>query len=125
MNRLKKLIETYGLAEDEEYVIIPYVTATGENRRIHVLRRPYLIISKDAFHRATASIEDIVEAIVNNPTGSLWEELRLSEQEAETPEFEEAQEGDAPGEGKGADVSDNGGSRSRDGDIGDGHPAQA
>jgi len=101
MNRLKKLIEEHGLEEDSEHVIIPYHAAGGEVRRIFVLRRPYLIIAQDQFHRATASIEDIVEAILNNPEGSLWEELKLAERE---PPDEEKEEEDAHGNAEQADA---------------------
>lgn len=102
MNRLKKIIEEHGLEEDHEHVIIPYRTSSGEERRVFVLRRPNLIIARDPFHRATASLEDILEAIVANPEGNLWEELNLAEREdtAEDPDAgapEAEPEEDSPG----------------------------
>ena len=93
MNRLKKIIEEHGLEEDPEHVIIPYRTSSGEERRVFVLRRPILIIARDPFHRATASLEDILEAIVANPEGNLWEELNLADKE-ETSEDTETGGGD-------------------------------
>lgn len=110
MDKIRELIEKYGLSEDTEHVIIPYTRSDGEKRRIYLLYRPNMIIKRDRDHSFTVSLDEVIEALVRSPEGNLWDLLQLSarESEARKKTNEEPAGGDAEGEGNGSQDKDYG-----------------
>ncbi|MBI5143102.1 MAG: hypothetical protein HZA20_13080 [Nitrospirae bacterium] len=79
MNRIQRLTEEYGLETDDEHIIIPYVSSSGEKRKVYLLKREHMVLEHGKDMRITVPIEEVVAAIVGNPGGSIWETLGLSE----------------------------------------------
>lgn len=79
MNRIQKLMEEHGLETDGEHIIIPYLSSTGEKRRIYLLNREHMMLEHGKDMRITVPVWEVVEAIIENPEGSIWETMGLSE----------------------------------------------
>jgi len=99
LDRLRQIIEENGLREDEEHVVIPYTRADGERRWIHLLKRPWILVRRGREKAVAVAVDEVVEALLREPEGSLWELLGLenrSEVGAAGPE--EAEDPAAEGE---------------------------
>jgi len=85
MNRIQKLTEEFGLETDDEHIIIPYVSSSGDNRKVYLLKREHLVIEHGRDIRISVPVEEVVAAIIRHPEGSLWETMGLSERLSHHP----------------------------------------
>lgn len=81
IDRIKELIKEHGLEEDEEHVIINLKNSRGSNRKIYLLKRPYMRIVMPDGRFVDYPLRDIVEAIIRYPHLRLSESLLLKRQD--------------------------------------------
>jgi len=77
MEQIQELIRKYGLEEDPEHVIIPFVSGDGRPRRCFLLKRRFLRIMFTDTHFHDYPLEEIIEATVLYPDMPLRESILL------------------------------------------------
>lgn len=85
MEDIKELVARYGLEEDEESIIIPFMGRSGAVKRCHILKRPYIRIMYPDKHYTDYPLSDVIEASARFPEILLSEALRLLYNERGTP----------------------------------------
>ena len=89
MEEINELIRRYGLEEDGEHVIIPFIGKDGKVKRCFVLKRNYIRITYLEDHYIDYPLADVIEAIVRNPELPLSEALYMLYSEIDTRKDEE------------------------------------
>ncbi len=67
MEQIKELILHYGLEEDLEHIIIPFVGADGRKKRCFLLKRRFLRLVYPDGRYEEFPIEEVIEAIMRYP----------------------------------------------------------
>lgn len=83
MEQLQELIKKYGLEEDPEHVIIPFVSEDGKKKRCFLLKRRFLRIMFTDIHFHDFPLEEIIEATVRYPDMPLKESILLVHKDPE------------------------------------------
>ncbi len=83
MEQIQELIQKYGLEEDPEHVIIPFVSQDGRKRRCFLLKRKFLRILFSDAHFHDYPLEEIIEATVLHPDMPLRESILLVHKDPE------------------------------------------
>ena len=73
MKDIDELIEHYGLEEDPEHVIVPFLDRNGRQKRRYLLKRRFIRIVYDEGYFIDYPLSDVIKATVKYP------ELLLSE----------------------------------------------
>jgi len=77
VEEINELIQRYGLEEDGEHVIIPFIGKDGKVKRCFILKRNYIRITYIEDHYIDYPLADVIEAIVRNPELPLSEALYM------------------------------------------------
>jgi hypothetical protein len=67
MEQIKELIRRYGLEEDLEHVIIPFVGGDGRKKRCFLLKRRFLRLVYPDGRYEEFPLEEVIEATVRYP----------------------------------------------------------
>ena len=81
MEQIEELIRHYGLEEDLEHIIIPFVGADGRKKRCFLLKRRFMRLVHPDGRNEEFPIEEVVEAIRRYPDLQLSAALQLLHQE--------------------------------------------
>jgi hypothetical protein len=81
MEQIKELINRYGLEEDLEHVIIPFVDAGGRKKRCFLLKRRFLRLVYPDGRYEEFPMEEVIEATVKYPDMPLSAALRSLHEE--------------------------------------------
>lgn len=105
MEEIEALIRYYGLEEDGEHVIIPFVDERGNKKRIFLLKRRYMRLMFPDEHHADYPLGEVIEATLMYPERHLTEVIHLFHREHDVGD-----EGEDHGDkGNGADDAGSGG----------------
>jgi hypothetical protein len=83
VEQIQELIRKYGLEEDSEHVIIPFVSGDGRLRRCFLLKRRFLRIAFTDTHFHDYPLEEIIEATMLYPDKPLKESILLVHKDPE------------------------------------------
>lgn len=83
MRDAEELIKQYGLEEDPEYIIIPFLDKKGRKKRRYVLKRRFIRVVYAPGYFVDYPLADVVKATVKYPELLLSEALYLMYKESE------------------------------------------
>lgn len=83
MTGVEELIKQYGLEEDLEYVIIPFVGVDGSRKRRYLLKRRFVRIVYTAGYFVDYPLADAIKATIRYPEIPLSEALYRMYKESE------------------------------------------
>lgn len=72
---INELIKKYGLEEDKEHVIIPFIDKNGLKKRCYLLKRKFIRINYTEDHYEDYPLEDAIKATIKYPHLLLSEAL--------------------------------------------------
>jgi hypothetical protein len=81
MNEIDELIKQYGLEEDNEYVIIPFMDKNGSLKKRYLLKRRFVRIVYDEGYFVDYPLADVIKATIKYPELLLSEALYLMSRE--------------------------------------------
>lgn len=81
MEEIDALIRHYGLEEDGEHVIIPFVDRHGKRKRVFLLKRRFMRLMFPDEHQADYPLAEIIEATLTYPERNLTEVIHLFHRE--------------------------------------------
>ena len=77
MEEIEDLIKEYGLQEDEEHIIIPYIDSNGQNKRKFILKRQFIRVMYGEDYFIDYPVADIIQSVVKYPDLSIKEALHM------------------------------------------------
>lgn len=83
MRDIDEMIKQYGLEENEEYVIVPFLDKDGRQRRRYLLKRKFVRIVYTEKHFVDYPLGDIIMATIKYPDLPLSEALYRMYRESE------------------------------------------
>jgi hypothetical protein len=88
MEEIEELIKHYGLEEDSEHVIIPFIDKNGRWKRCFLLKRRFIRIVYSEEHFVDYPFADVIKATIKYPDLLLSEALYLmyKESNVDTPD---------------------------------------
>jgi hypothetical protein len=82
MEEVDELIRQYGLEEDPEHVIIPFIDKNGRKKRRYLLKRRFVrIVYAEGYH-IDYPLADVIKATIKYPELLLSEALYLMDRES-------------------------------------------
>ncbi len=75
IEEINELIKKYGLEEDKEHVIIPFIDKNGLKKRCYLLKRKFIRINYTEDHYEDYPLEDAIKATIRYPDLLLSEAL--------------------------------------------------
>lgn len=88
MDEIDELIKRYGLEEDIEHVIIPFVDKNGLKKRCYLLKRKFIRINYTEDHYEDYPLEDAIKATIKYPDLLLSEALFMMYKETHSESTE-------------------------------------
>jgi len=82
MKDAEELIKRYGLEEDPEHVIIPFIDKHGRPKRRYLLKRRFVRVVYSEGYFVDYALADVIEATVKYPEIPLSEALYLLNKES-------------------------------------------
>lgn len=77
MEEIDNLIKEYGLQEDEEYIIIPYIDSNGHNKRKFILKRQVARVMYGEDFFVDYPIVDVILSVIKYPELSIKDALHM------------------------------------------------
>jgi hypothetical protein len=77
MEEIDELIRRYHLEENNEHIIIPFVSADGRKKRCFLLKRRFIRIAFGDGRVSDFTLAEAIEAVINYPDLKLSEALHL------------------------------------------------
>lgn len=96
MEAIEEIVRQYGLEEENEYIIVPFLDRNGRKKRVFLLKRSYMRVRYPDEHVVDYPLQEIIEATVKFPESPLSEVMHLFHKETPVEEASMLNESGAP-----------------------------